>query len=130
MIRIQELRHRVTLLKRRIREEADGSFKEIWQEGDSVWAQVLSCRDMAGGLTSGLIKGTFGEGWNNLTPVQMTYKVTMRFRSGFERGRFKRINLSFQEGETITLALLGPPLIDQHRQWMTCLMYTLGEDDE
>jgi hypothetical protein len=122
MTRIEDLRHRVTLLKRRIMEEADGSFKEIWQEGDSVWAQVLACQDVARGLT----KGAFGEGWNNLTPVRMTYKVTMRFHPG----RFERIRLSFKEEETLTLALLSPPVMNPHRQWMMCLMYILGKDDE
>lgn len=111
MTRIQELCNRVVLLKRRIIEEEDGSFKELWQEGDSIWAQVVPCMG----------REAFGEEWNNLTPVQMKYKVTMRFR----RGRFARIRW-----ENITLALLCPPFIDQRRQWITCLMYALGESDE
>ena len=54
-------------------------------------------------------------------PVQAKYKVTLRFR----RERFTRM-----KWEEITLALLCPPLIDQRRQWMTCMMYVFGEDSE
>jgi head-tail adaptor len=104
MMRIQELRNRVVLLKRRIVEEQDGSFTESWEEGTPVWAKVVSCMD----------RETFGEEWNNMNPVQAKYKVTMRFR----REQFARI-----KWEDRILALLCPPLIDQHRCWMVCLMY-------
>ena len=43
MTHIQELRNRVALLKRRIVEEEGGSFTELWEEGDTVWAQVIPC---------------------------------------------------------------------------------------
>lgn len=108
MTRIQELRNRVTLLKRRVVEEQDGSFTESWEEGDSVWAQVIPCMG----------REAFGEGWNTVTPIRAKYKVTMRFR----KIRFAR--------ENVILALLCPPLIDQRRQWMVCLMYAMGEGDE
>ena len=111
MIRIQELRHRVALLKRRVVEEQDGSFTESWQEGDAVWAQVIPCMG----------REAFGEGWNTVTPVRAKYKVTMRFR----KVRFGRI-----KWENVILALLCPPLIDQRRQWMVCLMYAVGDDGD
>lgn len=110
-MKIQELRHRVILLKRRVIEEADGSFKEVWQEGDAVWAQIVPCMG----------REAFGEGWNNLNPAHTKYKVTLRYRKGW----FRRI-----QWEDITLALLGSPLKDPHRQWITCLMYALGENNE
>jgi head-tail adaptor len=111
VIKLGDLRTRVVLLKRRVIEEENGAFTEVWQEGDSVWAEVISC----------VGREAFGEGWNNLASVQAKYKVTMRFR----RGRFARIKWG-----DITLALLCAPLIDQRRQWMSCLMYVVGENDE
>lgn len=111
MTHIQELRNRIALLKRRIVEEQDGSFTELWEEGETVWAQVLPCMG----------REAFGEGWNTVAPIRAKYKVTLRFR----KGRFARI-----KWENITLALLCPPLIDQRRQWMVCLMYTVGDEDE
>lgn len=119
MTRIQELRYRVALLKRRVVEEDDGSFTEQWQEGDSVWAKVISCpvRQTDGGA---------GEGWNRPLPVSLKYEVTMRLR----RGRFERVRVSFQEGEETTLAMLRRPVVDPRRQWMTCLMYEVGEKNE
>jgi head-tail adaptor len=102
---IQDLRHRVVLLKRQIREEADGSFTESWTAGDAVWARILPClgREMQ------------GEGWNALTAeAQIKYKVTMRFR----RNAFHRL-----QWEDTILALLCPPIIDGCRRWMTCLTY-------
>ncbi len=108
MLRIHALRNRVVLLKRRIAEEQDGSFTEVWEEGSSVWAKVVPCMG----------REAFGEEWNDANPVQTKYKVTMRFR----REEFARI-----KWEGTTLALLGPPLIDQHRRWMVCLMYGVSE---
>jgi head-tail adaptor len=111
MTRIQELRDRVVLLKRRVVEEEDGSFKEHWTEGDSVWAQIIPC----------VTRETLGEEWNTLTPSHAKYKVMMRFR----HGRFMRI-----KWDEKILALLCPPLIDQRRKWMTCFMYAVGEDND
>lgn len=111
MTRIQELRSRVVLLKRHVIEEADGSFREAWQKMDMVWARVVPYVN----------REVFGEGWNNMNPVQAKYKVTIRCR----RGQFARVKWG-----DVTLALLCPPLWDQRRQWMTCLMYAVGEDDE
>ena len=105
MTTLQELRHRVVLLQRRIQEAADGSFTESWITGDAVWAKVVP---YAG-------REIQGEGWNALTEeAQIKYKVTLRFRNA----RFHRL----QWEETI-LALRCPPIIDGRRQWMTCLTY-------
>jgi len=109
MTKIQDLRDRVILLKRRIIEEVDGTFNEIWQDGDVVWAQVVPCMG----------RENYGEEWNNLAPIQAKYKVILRFR----RGHFARVRW-----EGITLALLCPPIMDQRRQWLKCWMYALGED--
>lgn len=119
MTRIHELRHRVTLLRRRVTEEEDGSFAEYWQEGDPVWARVVPCpvRETA--------RGT-GEGWNHFPAIPLKYKVTMRVH----QGRFERVRVSFREGEDITLAMLCPPVVDPRRQWMSCIMYELGENNE
>ena len=109
MTRIQELRSRVILLKRRIVEEADGSFTEIWEEGRSTWAKVVPHMG----------REAFGEGWNTATSPQTKYKVTMRFC--WEQ--FARLKWN-----NITLALLCTPLIDQHHSWIVCLMYDLGDE--
>lgn len=108
MTGLGDLRNRVVLLKRHIVEEKDGSFTELWQEGDAIWAEMIPY----------VGREVLGEEWNNLTLIPAKYKVKMRFR----RGRFARI-----KWEGITLALLCPPLIDQRRQWMSCLMYVVGE---
>jgi len=108
MMRIQDLSNRVILLKRRIVEEQDGSFTELWEEGSLVWAKVVPSMG----------REAFGEEWNNANPVQSKYKVTLRLR----RERFGRI-----KWEDMTLALLCPPLIDQRRCWMVCLMYEVNE---
>lgn len=109
MTRIQELRNRVVLLKRRIKEEQDGSFTESWEKGTSVWAKVLPYMG----------REAFGEEWNTVNPVQAKYKVTMRFR----REKFTRL-----QWENLTLTLLCPPIIDQQRCWMVCLMYEVSEN--
>jgi len=107
MTRIQELRNRVILLKRRIVEEIDGSFTEAWEEGNTTWAKVVPCMG----------REVVGEGWSTVMPLQAKYKVTMRFR----RERFERL-----KWDDITLALLCAPLIHQPHSWMICLMYDLG----
>jgi len=119
MTRIQELRHRVALLRRRVVENEDGSFTEHWQEGDSVWASIVPC-------CVSKTSGETGEGWNRLAPAALKYKVTIRFRWG----RFDRVRVSFWEGEERTLAMLHAPAVDPWRQWITCLMYELGEENE
>lgn len=108
---LRDLRHRIVLLKRRVVEEGDGSFTEVWQEGDSVWAKIIPC----------VGQEVFNEGWHHLTLPAEKFKVTMRFRSS----RFARI-----KWESRVLALLCPPLVDQRRQWMSCLMYGIGGQDE
>ena len=109
MTKIQELRERVILLKRHVSEKTDGTFEEIWEDGDIVWAQVIAVMG----------RETYGEEWNNLIPIQSKYKVTLRFR----RGRFARVRW-----EGMTLALLCPPITDQRRKWLTCWMYGVGEE--
>jgi head-tail adaptor len=109
MTQIQELRHRVVLLRRRIAEEADGSFQEFWEETDPVWAKITPC----------FSREILGEGWNKAAPPHARYKVTMRNR----QGRFSRI-----QWDDKILALLCPPLKDPHQKWMTCFMYEIGED--
>lgn len=109
MTRIQELRNRVTLLKRRIVEGIDGSFTEVWEEGSTIWAKIIPCMG----------REVFGEEWNTVTPPQTKYKVTMRFH----RERFARL-----KWDTITLALLCAPFIDHRHSWMVCLMYDLGDE--
>lgn len=111
MTQIQDLRDRVALLKRDIVEETDGSFKELWQETDWVWAQVLPCSS----------REAIGEGWIPFALAQARYKVTMRYR----RGRFGRVKWG-----DVTLALLCPPFLDPRRQWLTCMMYGVKENDE
>ena len=111
MTKIHQLRDRVVLIKRRVIEQANGSFKEFWQEGDSVWAQVIPW----GG------REVYGENWNNFTASALKFKMVLRFR----RGRFVRV-----KWQNMTFALLCPPISDQRRQWMTCWMYVLGEDHE
>ena len=111
MKRIQDLRERVVLLKGRIIEQPDGSFKETWEEMDEVWAQVS-------GIGS---REIFGEGWNVLTPIQSKYKVLLRHR----KKQFTRL-----KWQNITLGLLCAPITDQRRQWMTCFMYGVEIRDE
>jgi head-tail adaptor len=111
MTHIFELRHRILLLRRKIIEEIDGTFQELWQEGDTVWAKIIP-------LNSQEVER---EGWNNLRLSHPKYKVTIRFR----RGHFTRV-----KWEDVTLALLAPPMIDPYRKWMTCLMYALGDHDD
>jgi head-tail adaptor len=111
MTQIQNLSYRVVLLKRRIIEEDDGSFKEHWEESDSVWAQIIP-------YTNHEIKG---EGWNSSQAFISKYKVIMRYREG----RFSRL-----QWDDRTLALLCPPSLDQFRKWLTCFTYALGENDE
>ncbi|MCE3230912.1 MAG: Phage head-tail joining protein [Alphaproteobacteria bacterium] len=111
MTRIQELCNRVVLLKRRVREEEDGSFTEDWQDRGALWAKIVPYGQWE----------VFGEGWNNRNFGRGRYKVTMRFH----REQFDRI-----QWEHITLALLCPPLIDPRRQWMSCFMYGIGGKDE
>jgi head-tail adaptor len=111
MTRIQKLCNRVTLLKRRLVEEEDGSFKELWEEEGTLWAQVNPYMG----------REALGEGWNSFNPVPLKYKVTLRFR----HGQFTRISW-----EGATLALLCPPLIDVRRRWLVCLTYALGENNE
>ncbi|MBX9805601.1 MAG: head-tail adaptor protein [Alphaproteobacteria bacterium] len=111
MTHLNSLRSRIVLLRRRVVEEKDGSFTEKWEEGDAVWAQVLPCS----------VRDSIGEGWNNLNPSQGKYKVTLRFRLR----RFSRV-----KWEGTTLSLLSPPLIDERRQWITCFMYDIGEENE
>ena len=89
MTHIQDLRHRVVLLKRHVTEEQDGSFTERWGKGTSVWAKVLPC----------LGREAFGEEWNTVNPVQTKYKVTMRLC----REKFTRL-----QWDDLTLALLCP----------------------
>jgi head-tail adaptor len=111
MTHIEELRDRVTLLKRKVVEEPDGRFIESWMEGDRVWAQVIPC----------LGRELYGEEWNALKPIQNKYKIIMRYRGS----RFGRV-----QWEKKILTLLCPPLADSRRQWMTCLTYVVGEDNE
>jgi head-tail adaptor len=111
MTQIRELRNRVVLLRRRIVEEIDGSFKEYWEETDAVWAKIIPY----------LNKEVLGEGWNKISPTQAKYKITIRSRRrGFSRMKW----------DDLTLALLCPPVRDPYRQWITCFMYELGEDNE
>lgn len=111
MTRIQDLRHRVVLLKRRIVEEKDGTFTEIWEEGEAIWAKVIPYMG----------RELFGEEWNTLYPVRAKYKVTIRFR----KERFARLQWG-----NITLASLCPPLIDQRCQWIAYMMYALEDGHE
>ncbi|MBM3467891.1 MAG: hypothetical protein FJX71_00475 [Alphaproteobacteria bacterium] len=111
MTRIQELKDRIILLRRHIVEEKDGSFKENWQQINYVWAKIVCF----------IGQESYGENWNNVAPPQTKYKVTMRYH----RMKFARI-----KWDEIILALLCPPLIDETRQWMTCLMYKVGEEGE
>lgn len=105
MTKIQELRHRVVLFKRQIKEEVDGSFTESWTSGDAVWAKIVP---YAG-------REAQGEGWHAVTEGgQAKYKVTIRYR----RAPFHRL-----QWEDAALALLCAPIIDERRQWVTCLMY-------
>jgi head-tail adaptor len=108
MTRIQDLRNRVVLLKRHVTEEQDGSFTERWEKGTSVWAKVLPS----------LGREAFGEEWNTVNPAQTKFKVTMRLC----REKFTRL-----QWDDLTLALLCPPLIDQNRRWMVCLMYEVEQ---
>lgn len=111
MTHLNTMTDRIVLLKRRIIEETDGSFKEHWEEGGAVWAQILPCFG----------REALGEGWNNLSPTQAKYKVTLRYH----KGHFSRI-----KWENTILAMLCPPTIDQRRRWMMCLMHEIGEANE
>lgn len=111
MTQIYELSNRIVLLKRKIMEEEDGSFKEYWEESDQIWAQIIPLMG----------KEQMGEGWNHVNTFQSRYKVTIRNRMV----RFSRLKW----GE-ITLALLCPPIIDQQRKWLTCFSYDIGENHE
>lgn len=110
MIKIHDLRQRVTLMKRKVVETEDGSFQEMWVKGDEVWAQVLPIMG----------REELGEGWNGTQAIQGKYKVTIRFR----KNRFDRIHW-----EARVLGLLSPPYSDQQRQWLVCLMYEVGENN-
>ena len=111
MTQIQELRHRILLLKRKIVEEKDGTFQELWHEGDCVWAKIIP-------LNSQEIDR---EGWNTIHPSHSKYKVIIRYR----RGQFARVRW-----DDVTLALLAAPMIDPYKKWITCFMYVLGDHHE
>lgn len=111
MTHINDLRDRVTLLKRHIVEEKNGTFTETWQEGGFRWAKVIPCEN----------REILGEGWNVLNPGRVKYKVTLRYH----RGRFERL-----KWKALTLALLCPPLKDARCQWMHCFMYVVGEEND
>lgn len=108
MMKIYELRHRILLLKRKITEEIDGTFKELWHEGDAVWAKIIP-------LNSQEIER---EGWNNMHNCHPKYKVTIRYR----RGHFARA-----KWDNVILAQLSAPMVDPYRKWITCFMYALGD---
>ena len=111
MTKIHDLRDRVTLLKRSVVEGEDGSFQEKWKEKDEVWAHV----------TPLIGREVLGEEWNTLKSTTSKYKIILRYR----RYRFSRVIW-----EERILGLLCPPMADQRRQWITCLMYEVGEVDE
>ena len=107
MIFIHDLRHYVTLMKRNIRENEDGTFTESWSEADTVWAKIMP-------LTG---REALGEGWENLHSPAQKFKVALRFR----KGQSERI-----KWEDKILACLCPPVADERRRWMTYFMYAVS----
>lgn len=100
---IGNLRCKIILLKRKVKEQEDGGFEESWQEGDAVWAQVIALKQKDGGDH---------EDWNGQI-LSTTYGVKIRYR----KGPFARI-----KWEDKTLRLVSKPQADPQRRWLEFLV--------
>lgn len=101
MTKINDLKERITLLKRVIFEEESGDLNQVWKTGDKVWAQIVP-------ITSKKVLENDGWSGEGLQPDR--YHVTMRYRAGNFDGFLWRNQ---------TLSRVSSPQIDVSQRWMT-----------
>lgn len=101
MIKINELKERVTLLKRVVFEEESGDLNQVWKNGDKVWAQIVP-------ITSK--KVLENDGWSGEGVQPDRYQVTIRCREETFHGFLWRQQI---------LSRISSSQIDVSQRWMT-----------
>ncbi len=102
-MKISDLKHRVTLLKRVVKELPSGDLIQKWKETKTIWAQVIPLS---------LKKVQENEGWGEESSAPR-YKVTFRnCQQSFQRLQWKEDIFS----------VIVPPQADEEQRWITCIV--------